>query len=163
MKNLKKLIAVMATVGVMGAAGAAYAATVKTPAEIVSGLTGKTVEELYAERSTGKTFGTIASEAGKLDEFKAQMLEQKKAVLDQRVADGSLTQEQADQIYNNIKNNQAACDGTGNAGIGGKYGAGFGQGIGMGRGMNRGQWAGIGAGMRNGAGGGMGYGICVNR
>jgi len=157
MKNIKKLIAVLAAVGVLGAAGVAFAATAKTPAEIVSGLTGKTVEDLYAERSTGKTFGTIAGEAGKLDEFKAQMLEQKKAILDQRVADGILTQEMADQIYNNIKNNQAACDGTGNAAIGQKYGAGFGQGCGFGRGMNGGQGAGRGAGMRNGAGGGMGF------
>lgn len=152
MKNLKKFIAVIAAVGVMGVAGAAFAATIKTPAEIVSDLTGKTVEDLYAERSDGKTFGAIAAEAGKLDEFKTQMLEQKKAVLDQRVAEGSLTQEQADQIYNNIKTNQAACAGTGTAGIGQKYGAGFGQGCGLGRGINRGQGAGI------GAGGGLGYG-----
>lgn len=163
MKDFRKLIAVIVAVGVLAAAGAAFAATVKTPAEIVSGLTGKTVEDLYADRSTGKTFGTIASEAGKLDEFKAQMLEQKKAFLDQRVADGSLTQEQADQIYTNIKNNQATCDGTGNAGIGQKNGVGFGQGSGLGRGMNRGQGAGRGAGMRNGTGGGMGYGTCINR
>jgi len=156
MKKTKKFIAVLVTVGVIGAAGAAYAATYKTPAEIVSGLTGKTVGQLYTERAAGKTYGAIANEAGKLDEFKVQMLEQRKAALDQRVKDGSLTQEQADQIYNNIKANQTACDGTGNAGIGRKYGAGFGQGSGFGKGMNRGQ----GAGMRNGAGGGMGYGVC---
>ena len=163
MKNFKKLIAVIAVVGVLAAAGAAFAATVKTPAEILSGITGRTAEDLYAARSSGETFGTIANEAGKLDEFKEKMLEQKKVILDQRVAAGSLTQEQADQIYTNIKNNQITCDGTGNAGIGQRYGAGFGQGSGFGRGMNRGQGAGRGAGMRNGTGGGMGYGTCVNR
>lgn len=42
--------------------------------------------------------------------------------------DGKLAQEQADEIYNSIKNNQAACNGNGSAGIGKKYGAGFGQG-----------------------------------
>lgn len=159
MKRLKKLAAVVSVIGVLGAAGAAFAATTITPAEIVSGLTGKTVTELYQERSTGKTYGTIANEAGKLEEFKTQMLEQKKIVLDQRVKDGSLTQEQADDIYNAIKNNQAACDGTGSAGIGRKYGAGFGQSCGMGLGQ------GAGAGMRNGAGfgGGMGAGRGLNR
>lgn len=154
MKNLKKLLATATVVGMLGVAGAAFAATAMTPAEVVSGLTGKTVEDLYKERSAGKTYGTIANEAGKLEEFKAQMLEQKKTVLDQRVKDGRLTQEQADQIYNSIKNNQATCDGTGSAGIGKKYGAGFGQGSGMGLG----QGAGRGAGMRNGGGFGQGMG-----
>lgn len=149
MKNFKKLLAVVTVVGVVGAAGAVFAAA-KTPAEITSELTGKTVADVYNERSEGKTFGTIADEAGKLNEFKAQMLEQKKAVLDQRVKDGILTQEKADEIYNAIKNNQAACDGTGNAQIGKKYGAGFGQG--QGKGMGRGQ----GAGMCNGCGAGRG-------
>jgi len=87
------------------------------------------------------------------------MLEQKKIVLDQKVKDGRLTQEQADAIYNAIKNNQATCDGTGRAGIGRKYGAGLGQGCGMGLGQ------GAGLGMRNGGGfgGGMGAGRGLNR
>jgi len=157
MKNLKKIIAAVTVVGILGATGAAYAATVKTPAEIASELTGKTVEDLYKERASGKTYGTIAKDAGKLEEFKAQMLEQKKAILDQRVKDGKLTQEQADEIYNAIKNNQTNCDGTGSAAIGRKYGAGFGQGSGMGNGLG----AGRGAGMRNG--GGMGAGRGMNR
>lgn len=155
MKNIKKFVAVVAAVSVMGAAGAVFAASAKTPAEIVSGLTGKTVEDLNEERAAGKTYGTIANEAGKLDEFKSQMLEQKKAILDQRVKDGQLTQQQADEIYNAIKDNQANCDGTGSAGIGKKFGAGFGQGNGMGKGT----------GMRNGngSGRGMGYGRGMNR
>lgn len=159
MKNLKKLLATVTVVGMLGVAGSAFAATAMTPAEVVSGLTGKTVEDLYKERSAGKTYGTIANEAGKLEEFKAQILEQKKTVLEQRVKDGRLTQEQADQIYNSIKNNQATCDGTGSAGIGKKYG--FGQGSGMGLG----QGAGRGAGMRNGGGFGqeMGAGRGMNR
>jgi len=155
MKNLKKIIAAVTVVGMLGASGAAYAATVKTPAEIASELTGKTVEDLYKERASGKTYGTIAKDAGKLEEFKAQMLEQKKAILDQRVKDGKLTQEQADEIYNAIENNQANCDGTGSAAIGRKYGAGFG----LGSGMGNGQGAGRGAGMRNGYGMGAGRGM----
>jgi hypothetical protein len=68
---------------------------------------------------------------------KTQMLEQKKAVLDQRVKDGKLTQEKADEIYNAIKSNQATCDGTGSAQIGKKYGVGFGMGQGAGKGMGK--------------------------
>lgn len=158
MKNLKKLAAVAAAVGILGASTAAYAATFKTPAEIASALTGKSVEDLYKERTSGKTYGTVAKEAGKLDEFKAQMVEQKKAVLDQRVKDGKLTQQQADEIYKALKDNMAACDATGSAAIGKKYGAGFGQGSGMGKG----QGAGRGTGMRNGSGAGMGFGNGVN-
>jgi hypothetical protein len=85
MMNFKKLLVVATVVGLLGAAGAAYAATAKTPAEITAELTGKTVGELCSERSTGKTFGTIANEAGKLAELKIQVLEQKKIILDQRV------------------------------------------------------------------------------
>ncbi|MCR4436049.1 MAG: DUF2680 domain-containing protein [Clostridiales bacterium] len=161
MKNLKKIIAAVTVVGLLGTAGAVYAATAKTPAEIVSELTGKAVEDIYKERAAGKTYGTIANDAGKLEEFKAQMLEQKKAVLDQRVQEGKLTQEQADAIYNSIKNNQAACDGTGSAGIGKKCGAGFGSGNGMGRGQGINRGAGIYNG--GGFGGGMGTGRGLNR
>ena len=154
MKNMKKLIAVIAAVGILGTAGAVYATVVKTPAEVAAALTGKTVEAVNEERAEGKTYGTIANDAGKLDEFKAQMLDQKKAILDQRVKDGTLTQAQAEEIYNNIKNNQAACDGTGNAMMGRKSGAGLGQGCGSGTG----QVTGGASGARRGMGGGMGFG-----
>lgn len=155
MKNFKKLVAAATIVGLLGVAGvasASYAAGAKTPADIVAGLTGKTVEEIRAQRAAGTTCGTIAQEAGKLDEFKEEMLVQKKAVLDQRVKDGKLTQEQADAIYQAIGAHQATCDGTGSAGIGQKNGAGFGQGIGKGSGQ------GNGSGIGNGIGRGMGMG-----
>jgi hypothetical protein len=152
MKNMKKLIAVIAAVGVLGTAGAAYAATAKTPAEIAAALTGKTVAEVTKERAAGETYGTIANDAGKLDEFKAQILEQKKAVLDQRVKDGTLTQQQADDLYNAMKTNQATCNGTGNVQIGRKNGMGFGNSAGNGQGMGRG----MGRGMGNG-------GNCINQ
>lgn len=147
MKKFKKIIALVAVVGILSMAGIAYAADFKTPAQIVAALTGRTVDDVTAERTDGKTYGTIANEAGVLDEFKVQMLEQKKAILDQRVADGLLTQQQADDIYNTIKQRQAACDGTGSV-AGGRCGTGLGQGrgFGMGRGAGRG----------NGFGGGMG-------
>jgi len=155
MKRFKKLVMVFTVIAVLGAASAVYAATTQTPADIAAGLTGKSVETLNQERSEGKTYGAIANEAGKLEEFKTQMLEQKKIVLDQRVADGKLTQEQADSIYNNIKNNQANCDGTGNARMGRNAGLGMGQGNGMGNGRG----AGAGAGICNGYGLGAGQGL----
>ena len=149
MKNFKKLIAVATIIGslsVVGVAGAAVATGATTPAGIVAGLTGKSVEAVTAERAAGTTYGTIAQEAGKLDEFKTENLAQKKVLLDQRVTEGNLTQAQADATYNSIKENQATCDGTGSAKMGQKNGMGFGQGMGsgqhngggMGRGINTG-------------------------
>jgi hypothetical protein len=158
MTSFKKLVMVFTVIAVLGASGAAYAATTKTPAEIAAGLTGKSVETLYQQRTAGTTYGAIANEAGKLEEFKAQMLEQKKAILDQRVADGKITQEQSDTIYNSIQNNQTNCDGTGNAGIGKNAGIGFGNGQG-GNGMGNGQGMRGGTGARNGSGLGAGQGI----
>ncbi|MDF2522785.1 MAG: hypothetical protein K0R31_426 [Clostridiales bacterium] len=149
MKSFKKLAAIITAIGVLGTAGVAFAATALTPAEIAAGLTGKTVEDVTKERAAGKTYGSIANDAGKLDDFQNQMLKQKKAVLDQRVADGTLTQERADQIYKTIESNQALCDGTGTAGIGRKNGAGFGAGscVGQGNGMGRGMGNGFGRGL----------------
>lgn len=141
MKGLKKWAAALTVAAVLGAGGAAYAATALTPAEIAANLTGKTVTELQQQRQTGQTYGAIANEAGKLDEFKAQMLEQKKAILDERVADGKMTQERAETIYKNMQENQVNCDGTGNgARMGQQNGAGFGQG--QGNGMRMGNGAG---------------------
>ena len=142
--KIRKIIAIAVVVGVIGTIGTVYASTIRTPAEVAAGLTGKTVNEVSLQRSQGKTYGTIAKDAGKLDEFKTQMLEQRKSALQQRVEDGTITQEQADTIYNNIKTNQLTCDGTGSARIG-RQGAG--QGCSMGN---------------SGAGNGNGQG-CLSR
>lgn len=151
MKNFKKLVAaatIIGIIGVAGIAGASYATGSTTPAGILSTLTGKSLEQVTAERAAGKTYGTIASEAGKLDEFKAENLEQRKVILDQRVKDGYLTQAQADAAYDTMKANQATCDGTGSARMGQINGSGSGSGQGMG----------MGAGQRNGGGRGMNAG-----
>lgn len=146
MKNLKKLVVLVTALGVLGTAGTVYAATFKTPAEITSQVTGKSVEAVNEERASGKSYGTIANEAGKLDEFQNQMLEQRKAILDQQVKDGRLTQAQADAIYNNIKNNQATCNATGMG-----YGRGYGMGAGYGRGAGQGYGRSLGNGYCSGA------------
>lgn len=139
MKNFKKLIIVVTALGVLGTAGTVFAATTfKTPAEITSQVTGQTVEAVTQERATGKTFGAIADEAGKLDEFTSQMLERRKTILEQQVTDGKLTQEQADATYNSIKNNQLTCDAAGMGQGGRGYGmrGGNSQRMGMGQGYS---------------------------
>lgn len=149
MKRFVKVTVITAAILVLGTAGTALAASYKTPAEILSELTGKTTDEVTSERASGKTYGTIANDAGQLDEFKSQMLEQKKAYLDQQVKDGTLTQERADEIYNAMKEAQLTCDGTGN----GSQGAGCGAGSGTGNGAG-----GCGMGNRLGRGTGRGMG-----
>lgn len=81
-----------------------------------------------------------------IEEFKAQMLEQKQAILDERIADGTMTQEEADAIMEAIKENMADCDGSGSGRIGAGMGARFGGGMG---GQNRSCGNGGGCGMRS--------------
>lgn len=146
MKNIKTFALAIAVVSTLSTGIVFAAVTTKTPAEITSGLTGKTVEQVTQEKVSGKTYGTIASEAGKLEEFKTESLIQKKQVLDQRVADGKITQAKADEIYNSLKTNQQTCDGTGSSSIGKTNGVGFGQGQGMGKGSRQGNGNGMGQG-----------------
>lgn len=149
MKFKKQLIALIATVGILGVAGTALAADeFKTPADMVAGLTGQTVEAVIEERASGETFGTIANEAGVLDSFKQEMLVQKEAVLKQRVAEGAMTQAEADSVLSQIQENQLTCDGTGSAKIGRANGVGFGNGMMQGKGYGGGM--GHGAGMSAG-------------
>jgi len=151
MNSFKRTAALMAAIGLIATGTTVYAATAATPAEIVSSLTGKTVEAVIAERAEGSTYGTIADDAGKLEEFKTQMLEAKKAWLAERVKAGTLTQERADEILKAIESNQATCDGTGGGRIGMGMGAGFGQGAGQ-CGMGQGLGRGFGQGLGNGFG-----------
>ncbi len=139
MKSLKRF-AVMGIVVLFLFAGVATAFAAmrhSSPAEAVAKLTGRDVQAVIDERAeTDKTYGSIAGEAGVLEEFRAERLETKKEILDSHVADGTLTQEKADAIMDRISANQAYCDGTGNGcgrgGIGCGMGVGFGQGNGNG-------------------------------
>jgi len=146
MKTMKKLVVTGVAVFTLaiGSVTAFAASQYSTPAEAVAGLTGREVQSVIDERTqTGKTYGSIANEAGALDEFKVEMLEMKKDTLAARVAAGTMTQEQADAIIARIEANQANCDGTG-AGCG-LNGAGCGMGTGFGQGRGQG-----GRGMGNG-------------
>ena len=155
MKKLGKIFAVSAIVLAIGASSASvFAASIyKTPAEAVAGITGRTVASVTTERvETGKTYGTIASEAGKLDAYKVEILEMKKDLLKAQVAAGTITQAKADEIIKALEDNQAICDGTGTAKIGKSLGAKFGSnGAGRGQGgAGRGQGGGRGMGLQNG-------------
>lgn len=152
MLKFKKTMIIGAMVLTIGATSlTAFAASkYNTPAQAAAGLTGKTVESVISEKAeTGKTYGTIAKEAGKLTEFKNETLEIKKDALDDKVKNGTLTQERADEIMAALKENQKNCDGTGSDRIGQKMGAGFGgnggkNGGGMGKGQGKGEGQGLG-------------------
>lgn len=162
MKHLKGKAALITAISVIsiGSAVTASAAEHRTPADIVASLTGKAVANVIQERSeTGKTFGMLAAEAGKLDEFKSEMLAAKEEVLNENVENGVISQDQAEEILNTIEANQAVCDGTGNgAGLGCVYGNGPGCGYGNGLGCGYGAGNGPGCGYGNGAGNGPGCG-----
>lgn len=143
---MKKTIAIIALAAVLlvGSATVALAADGwKTPAEIVSGLTGKTVDQVQDDRQDGVTYGAQAAAAGKLDQFQDERLAQYKLRLDEYVKAGRLTQAEADKLYNAMKTRMEACDGTG---------TGNGLGCGLGTGNGLGQGGGFGRGMGNGAG-----------
>lgn len=104
---------------VLGGATSVVAATYKSPAEIYAELKGLTVEEAYSERAvTRNTFGQLAEEAGILDEYKSEVLENRKSLLQESVTNGEITQEQADAIIERVELNQAYCDGPGSYGYG---------------------------------------------
>ena len=146
----KKLITALGVVvlAISAISFTAFAASAyDTPAQAVAGLTGRTEESVVAQRTeTGDSYGAIANEAGKLEEFKKEMLEIRKEDLAERVAAGTMTQEQADAILARMEANQAACDGTGLARMGRNAGTGAGSGYGQGRGN------GMRTGMRSGSG-----------
>ncbi len=140
MRKITKLTA-MGLLGVSLLGATAFAAdAVKRPAEIYSGLQGVTVEEAYEERGTDKTFGQLAEEAGNLDEFEAQMLESRKAIIEERVAEGTMTRERADELLQAIEDHE--CAGPGEQRLGREYGIGFGKGT-NGRGMGYGNGEGL--------------------
>lgn len=149
MRKLKKIYVLGAMIFAMGATSitAFAASTYKTPAEAVAGLTGRTVESVMAERQeSSKTYGEIAADAGKLEDFKKESIEIKKDHLKAQVEAGRITQEKADEMIKVIEENQVNCDGMGFNKAGKNKGARFGFG-----GLNQGQGkAGKGAGRGQG-------------
>lgn len=68
--------------------------------DILADLTGLSTEEVTAKRSEGLSVAQIAEENDvSVDEVTGSALSARKALLDAKVADGSITQEQADVAY----------------------------------------------------------------
>ena len=159
----KKRIILMlsiATILVIGMSTAAFAAAdYQAPAEIVAGLTGKTIDEVRADRQAGTSYGAQAVEVDKLDEFQTERLALCEQNLDQAVIDGNLTQEEADKLLAEMTDRMEDCDGTG-TGLGQASGNGTGEGLGIcngtGDGSGNGSGRGTGKGIGTGAGNGMG-------
>lgn len=135
MKKIKLTIALLAAALTISAgAMTSMAASYQSPAEVVAGLTGKSVEEVVKERDkTGKSYGMMADEAGKLDEFKTQCLSIREDLLNDSVEKGTLSQKEADDILASIKAHQQVCDGSGYGyGHSASCGSGYGRGHGYG-------------------------------
>ncbi len=67
--------------------------------EVISELLGLTPEEIHAEREAGKTLAEIANEQGITDEALIEaIVAGRTEAIEQAVADGTLTQEQADWL-----------------------------------------------------------------
>ena len=151
---------------VVAVAGVVFAA-VQTPSQILAGLTGKSETDLQAARAAGSSYGSIAAEAGVLDEFQAQRLEALKTQLAERVTAGTLDQASADSIYDRMEDRVANCDGTGvPAGQAARNGRGSMTGSASGNGLAAGTCDGTGiaaggGGRGNGRGTGTGTGVCT--
>ncbi len=141
MKHLKQILA--GGVAALSLTTSALAAPLyATPVEAV-GVTGKTLEEVQAERWSGKSYGAIVAEAGALAEFQAAVWEIQAETLAAWVAEGFLTQEEADARLDALQQRQTVCGGPGG------FGCGLGRGGGFGGGLGRGGGRGLRSGCRN--------------
>ena len=137
MKNWKKGLAIGLMMTVLGVGTAFAAETFKNPAEILAGLTGKTVEQVEKERWDGhKSYGQMADEAGKWSEFRKANIAERQKYVDQQVKDGKMSQERGTFIKERIGNGQGeGCydGGRGHYGQGGRgsYHRGYHHGSGM--------------------------------
>jgi hypothetical protein len=118
---MKKLfITLMVLVGLSLTLVGAMAAGNDDAWEFVGKLTGKTTEEIAELRGQGFHMGQLALDVDKLDEFKAYMTERRAEILEQKVADGLLTQAEADALKVQMEARQADCTGDGtNQAVGG--------------------------------------------
>lgn len=124
-------------------------------AEIVAELTGRDVDSIIDERiNDGKAYGTIADEAGVLEQFKNRVMELRQEAIAARVAAGTMTQEQANYRLQLLEQRRDLCDGTAGGYMAAQRGTGLGLGVCDGAGVSNGVGGGNGAG--TGTGGGFG-------
>jgi len=127
----------------------------------VSKLLGMDPAEVRTERQSGKSLSQIAESKGVTeDKLVDSIVEQRKAHLNQAVADGMMTEEQAEYCEENVE--QRVKDSVARTTVGpadGRGSKGMGRAAGMGQSMGRGMGMGRGAGM----GAAMGYGNNLNQ
>ena len=166
MKKIRNIVAASALTLAMGVTSITVFAAAKydSPQEALAGMTGKTVEEITEKKvQENKTYGAIAAEEGKLDKFKVELLEQKREMIQERVAEGDLEQEDADAVLERIQERQETCIGEGNPGEGMMEVLGMRFGNGPQDGNGNGLQNGEGNGSEDGAGYGNGNGFGRNR
>lgn len=105
------------------------------PVEVFANITEQDVADVLTEMRDGKTLGELAQNAGVMDELKQTLLSDAKENLDAAVADGRLTQEEADTRYADMEARitDTDFDGTNRPDFAGQ---GMGRGRGKGRGRN---------------------------
>ena len=167
--NTMKKIATVITGSILAlavsAGGVLAASEYQTPIEALAALTGKdqaTIQEEIAKPNTNCV--TIAEEAGVLDQFANEVKAIREDNVQGRVANGTLTQERADQIMKRIDENENV--------LGRGRGDGNGTGTGQQNGNGTANGTGNGAGQQNGNGTGTcnapnfvdedGDGVCDN-
>ena len=139
---MKKILVLTVTVVILLSLGAVvFADSFESPADIFSRLKGITKDEAY-ELKGNKTFGDLAKENGVYDDFHKAYLESKKSVIEEKIRNGELTREQADEVLKALEE----CDGTSQKLLGQKYNLRFGQGQGLGQGNGKRQGQGFGQG-----------------
>lgn len=90
----------------------AFAFTGTSPVEILAGLTGKTTGNLAnIKYASGNSYGQIAYNEGQdvWEDFMTERFENKKALIKERLADGSLSQEEADEFLAYLEEMQDFC------------------------------------------------------
>ena len=83
---------------VIASMGVAFAGMMQSPSEVLSGITGKTTEEVVELTEEGSTFGQLAMDLEVWEEFKQANLEARKARLEYMVEEGKIIQERANEI-----------------------------------------------------------------
>jgi hypothetical protein len=162
--KIKNIILALSIVSVIGVGTTAYAATTNSPAESnlynqscsgaglgkITNLRGNDIltnllnskgvsqEEISSALNSGKTLHDLLNEKGVTDEeIKEYMVNEKTKAIDEAISSGKVTEEEGNQLKENIKENSANCTtpGEGNRNMMGTRTRGNGTGKGMG--MNR--------------------------
>lgn len=120
---MKKVVLSLVVVLIFSMGVVVLADSFDTPGEVFADLKGITLEEAYNLRGSDKTFGELAKGEEFYEEFLKANLESKKAIIEQKVNEGLITTEQAQELLTLLE----SCDGTGQKQLGKKYGIGFGK------------------------------------